>query len=89
MIDITLLRKKAQALPPCVRIGKKGITQSTYLEIMKQLKQKRLIKIKFLRSFLEEHDKHEAAGEIIAKTGALAVQQVGFTLILFYRRKEK
>ena len=39
------LRRKARDLEAVIRIGKKGVTESTIIEITKHLKKRKLIKI--------------------------------------------
>ena len=76
------LVEKAKSIQPLIRIGKNGITKAQLDEIMKQLRKKKLVKIKFLRSFLETTGKKKAASELAAKTGSEIVLQVGFVLVL-------
>lgn len=77
------LRSEAQGLDPVIRIGKNGLTDAVVLEIIKLLKKKRLIKIKFLRSFVEGNDRKKAASELAEKTGAVLVQLTGFVVVLY------
>ena len=53
------LIERSKAIEPTIRIGKSGITESQIEEIKKQLKKRKLIKIKFLRSFIESNDKKQ------------------------------
>ena len=74
---------KAKELKPILRIGKSGLTEGMIKEIKKQLKQKKLIKIKFLPK--EKTNKKEYAKEIASKTDSELIQQVGFVCILKYK----
>ena len=85
--DISALRDRARNLEPVLRIGKNGLTQGTIDEIVKQLKDKRLIKIKMLRAFFEGKDRRLLAKEMAEKTGAVLVQQVGFVAVLWWPGK--
>ena len=69
-------------MEPVLRIGKSGLTEGVIEEIKKQLKKKKLIKIKFLKSVLEDNDKKKFAKEIASKTDSELVQQVGFVIVL-------
>jgi len=62
--DIKALKKKAKLLDPVIRIGKKGLSEESISEIKKQLKKNKLIKVKFLRSFIDSQDKKKAALEL-------------------------
>ena len=77
------LRKKSQSIEPTVRIGKSGISDSQIKEIKKQLKTKKLVKIKFLKSFLDSNEKKEAIKKIALKTDSQVILAVGFTFTLY------
>jgi len=49
------------------------------------MKKRKLVKVKFLRSFLEAHDRKKAAAELAEKTGSTLVDQVGFVAVLYKR----
>lgn len=76
------LRRKAMLLEPILRIGKNGLTESTVNEIKKLLNQRKLIKIKLLKSFVKDNNKKTLAREIAEKTNAELIQQVGFVVVL-------
>lgn len=76
------LRKKAKLLKPAVWIGKSGITESVIEEINKQVKKKRLIKVKLLNSYVKERNKKEAAREIAERSNTTIMDQVGFVVVL-------
>ena len=69
-------------LKPAVRIGKNGITDSTIDEILKILKKKKTIKVKFLNSFMDGKVKKEVFEEVAKKTGSKLLQSRGFTIVL-------
>ena len=77
------LVERAKLLEPVLRIGKSGLTEGVIAEIKKQLKKKKLIKIKLLKGALG--NRKELAKEIAAKTGSELVQQVGFVVVLHKR----
>ncbi len=64
-----------------VRIGKQGLTEAQVMELRKQLKNKKMIKIKLLKSF-RDADKKDAVNEIARKTNSEIVSFVGFTAVL-------
>ena len=76
---------KSKLLEPILRIGKSGLTEGTVKEIERQLKKKKLIKIKFLPASLEERNKKEFAKEIALLTNSELIHQVGFVIVLYKR----
>jgi RNA-binding protein len=75
-------KEQAKLLDPIMRIGKNGLTDNTIKEIEKQLKKRRLIKIKMLRAFFEGKNKKEVAKEIAEKTNSILIDSVGFVVVL-------
>lgn len=79
------LKAKAKSIDPIIRIGKKGLTDETVIQIKRLLVKRKLIKIKFLKSFLEDHDKKRTAEELCSKTGAELIDRVGFVVVIYKR----
>ncbi len=77
------LSEKAKLLAPVLRIGKSGVTEGIIKEIIEQLKQKKLIKIKFLKAVLGDKSRKEFAKEIAEKTESELIHQVGFVIVLY------
>jgi RNA-binding protein YhbY len=50
-----------------VQLGKKGLSETFSLEIMKNLNQNRLVKVKILKNALESTDKHTYSDSIVAE----------------------
>ena len=76
------LKQKAKLLKPTVQIGKNGMTDSLILEIKKQIKKNRLVKIKLLRGFVESNDRKQVSRDIADKTGSVLIDQVGHVVVL-------
>ena len=79
------LKSKTQAIEPCVRIGKNGLTDTMISEIIKNIKKHKLIKVKLLKSFIHDKDKKQVAQEIAEKTKSKIVKITGFVIVLFKR----
>lgn len=79
------LAEKSKELEPVIRIGKNGITEGIIEEIKSQLKKKKLIKIKFLKSAMEDIDKKVLAKRIAEDTNSELIDQVGFIVVLHKR----
>ena len=81
-MDIIKLRSKAKTLEPITRIGKKGLTEAVVAEIRRLLNKRKLIKVKILKSALENKDKKEVMEELVNKTNAVLIEAVGFVVVL-------
>lgn len=79
------LRQKAKIMNPIIRIGKKGLTEETIIQIKQLLKKRKLIKIKFLKSFIENTEKKKAAEDLCSKTGSELIDKVGFVIVIYKR----
>ena len=83
------LKQKAKSLEPSVRIGKSGLTESIINEIKIQLEKKNLVKVKFLKAFIQGRDKKELAMELAEKTGSTLIDKVGFVAVLCKNQRFK
>lgn len=79
------LRGQAAKMEAATHIGKNGITPSLIEEINRQLKDNKLVKIKVLKSALEEMSREELAKALAEKTGAELIEVKGNTVVLFKR----
>ncbi|MFA6888443.1 MAG: YhbY family RNA-binding protein [Candidatus Woesearchaeota archaeon] len=79
------LKKKAHTLPHLVRIGKAGLSQTVIEEIIKQIKVHHLVKIKFLKNFMDDtpKTKREIGDELATKTNSTLIALVGNTVVLY------
>ncbi len=76
------LRAKSKTIEPVLRIGKNGLTEGMINEIKLQLKKRKLIKIKLLKSFVQDKDKKLLVQEIAHSTNSEIIESVGFILVL-------
>jgi len=79
-----LLRVKAHSLKPIVNIGKGGVTEGVISLLNREIDQKKLIKIKILKSAAYERD--SIVSDIVKGTSAMLVQRVGHVVILYRER---
>ena len=77
------LKAKAKLLEPVIRVGKNGLTGNMFIHVNNLLKKRKLIKIKFLKSFADANDAKKAMDEIAEKLSAEIVEKVGFTVVLY------
>lgn len=83
MAQIKELRQKAKVLDPIVRIGKNGMTEGVITQIDKVLAKRELVKIKFLRAFVEENDRKKTGKKLADRLKAKLIEQVGFIVVLY------
>lgn len=74
------LKGDAQALEPSVHVGKDGVTGEVVAEVVRQLKKKRLVKVRLLPSMAE--DRHQAAERLATEASAVLVEVRGRTAVL-------
>jgi len=73
------LRSKGKSLEPILRIGKNGLTDSVISEIKILLKNKNLIKIKFVKS----NGKEKMIENIVDKTESELIEVIGNIIVLY------
>ncbi len=78
---IKLLRAKAKELDPVGFIGKAGITDKVVEELQRQLKAKKLIKVRVAKDFYGA-DKKSAAQGLADKVGADLIDRIGYVIVL-------
>lgn len=67
---------------PSVRIGKDGIDAGIIEEVNRQLKRKRVIKVKFLHKMAGSDKVDQLADELAAKTSSSVWGRRGFVVVL-------
>ena len=77
------LRAKSHDLDPILQIGKEKLTEKVIKEILRQLKKKKLIKIKLLKS---AGDRKELTEQITTLTKATLIRSVGRVVVLYKSR---
>ncbi|MFH2020026.1 MAG: YhbY family RNA-binding protein [archaeon] len=86
-MDLIKLKKEAASLDPLLRIGKKGMTESIFVEIEKLLKKRSLIKIKILNNCPVE-DIDAMVIFIVEKSRSVLVSRIG-NIFSIYRQNGK
>jgi RNA-binding protein len=72
---------------PTIHIGKDGVTSQIVNEVAKQLDAREMIKVKILKTALQEKEATEIATTIAEKTESELVDLRGHTFLLFKRKK--
>ncbi len=76
-VDESVLRS-----PPTITIGKEGITEKIVREIKIQIKKKKQLKVKFLKSAFETTDKKTSFELLADWSGTTILKKVGFVVVL-------
>lgn len=82
------IKKKFMMEKPTVHVGKKQISRELIGEIKKQLDNREVVKVKILKSALEDTTAEELASAIAKETDAEMVEVRGHTFLL-YKHKQK
>lgn len=84
------LKRDAVHLSPILNVGKNGITDSLVEELLHQLKQNNLVKIKILKSAAVDNTERMAlAEELSRRTGTQLVEVRGSNVVLYRKRGRK
>jgi RNA-binding protein len=73
---------------PTVWVGKDGLTPQLSSEIENQLEKKKMLKIKILKSALQQDTAQTIASKAAEQTGASLVEVRGHVFMLYRRRKK-
>ncbi|MEM2143892.1 MAG: YhbY family RNA-binding protein [Candidatus Jordarchaeaceae archaeon] len=76
------ITKKLRSEPATLILGKKGLTEEFIGEVKRQLKRRKVIKIKTLKSVLAEKSMNEIASEIAMKANSRILETRGHTMLL-------
>jgi RNA-binding protein YhbY len=90
-MDIKKLKARANSLETTLKIGKAGVTDTFLQELTKQLKRRKLVKIKLTKGAVDAGDlalsskkaRQTMLKELCTTTGAVLVHMVGFTAVLY------
>jgi len=85
-------KRKARSIghqkKPEVRIGKAGVTEAVLKEIDRMLEDKKIVKVKLLKSVRKTVDRKALAAQVADELGAKLLGVRGGTFVL-YREREK
>lgn len=78
------LRGQAQTLDVTLQVGKNGITPATLEELASQLKKKKLVKVRLLKTATEGGAQDDAQAKALAEaTGSRLLEVRGHTAVFF------
>jgi RNA-binding protein len=83
------IKREMTSEKPTIWVGKGGISRDLLGEIEKQLEQREMVKVKILKSALDENKANAIASSIAEQTKANLVEVRGHTLVLYKRREKR
>jgi RNA-binding protein len=83
------IKSALSAEKPTVHVGKEGITAQLIAEIEKQLDAREIIKIKILKTALQETEAKTLAANVAEQAEAELVDVRGHTFMLFKHKKKQ
>lgn len=81
------IKRELNAERPTIWVGKEAITPQIIGEINRQLKKRKMVKVKILRSALKEEKTRNVADEIAQRTESILIDVRGRTFMLYKHRK--
>ncbi len=82
------VRHKLKDESPTVWIGKDGLSTQLSVQIDKQLEKNKMVKVKILRTALQDETAKSIAAKAAEATGSSLVEVRGHVFMLYRRRKE-
>jgi RNA-binding protein len=83
------VRHKLKDEKPTIWIGKEGLTPQLSSEIEKQLSKNKMLKVKILKSALQQETAKTIAAKAAEEAGAALVEVRGHVFILYRRHKKQ
>ncbi|HUV83627.1 MAG TPA: YhbY family RNA-binding protein [archaeon] len=77
------LKQEGSQLSPLISVGKNGITETLVEELIYQLKQHKLVKVKIQKTALNNEDKKTLAEELSIRTGSQLIEMRGSNAVLY------
>lgn len=78
------LKAKAHHLQAGLQVGKNGVTDQLQEELVRLAKKRGLVKVRFLRSHADEHDRHASAQQLVVGSGLELVSVTGNTAVVWH-----
>lgn len=83
------IKRELSGEKPTVWIGKNGVSHEVLAEIDGQLERTEMLKVKILKTALEENSAKDIANQIAQQTEAVLVEVRGHTFMLYRKKKKK
>jgi RNA-binding protein len=82
------VKRRLKEEGPTIWIGKGGASEELLREVEKQLDKKKMVKVKILKTALEEDEAKQIASRIAQQTEASLVEVRGHTFMLYKSRRK-
>ena len=82
------IRNELSSEKPTIWIGKEGASSKILNEVSRQLEKREMVKVKVLKSALEEEKTVKIASKIAEQTGSSLVDVRGHTIVLYKSRRK-
>ena len=82
-IKLYTLKKESVNLTPLLSVGKNGMADTVIAELKKQLKVKKLVKVRIHKNSGESDDMKQTAAELAEKCNAVVIDIRGRTATLY------
>ncbi len=83
------IKHELSAEKPTVWVGKKGFSQEVSAEIDRQLERTEMVKVKILKTAMQEDDAKTIANHFAHQTDSVLVEVRGHTFMLYRKKKKK
>jgi len=78
------VKRVGHGLRPTVHVGKEGVTDTLIEEIAKQVKNRKVVKVRLLPSV--EEDRKRVAEDLATRSDSVLIEVVGHTVLLCDRK---
>lgn len=78
------VKRVGHGLRPTVHVGKEGVTDTLIEEIAKQVKNRKVVKVRLLPSV--EEDRKQVAEDLANRSNSVLIEVVGHTVLLCDRK---
>ena len=83
------IKRELSKEKPTIWVGKEGATPQMINEVVRQLEKREMIKIRMLKTALQEEEAKIIASKIAQQTDSTLIEVRGNTLILYKSRRRK
>jgi RNA-binding protein len=82
------IKRELSGERPTIWVGKEGVTSRIVEEINRQLKKRKMVKVKILKTALKERKARDIANIIAQKTESVLIDVRGHTVMLYKKHKK-
>ena len=83
------IKRELSSEKPTICVGKGGVAQQNIDEIDRQLEEKKMVKVKILKSAIKNESAVNIASKIAQETASTLIEVRGHTFMLYKPRKKK